>query len=40
MGTTYFFDNGGGVNDNMTEEVLSNYVKHQMWVQQKKIAQG
>ena len=29
MGTTYFFDNGG-VNDNMPEEVLSNYVKHQM----------
>merc|ERR1719500_1758815 len=27
MGTTYFFDNGVGVNDNMTEEVLSNYVK-------------
>jgi len=30
MGTTYFFDNGGGVNDNMPEEVLSNYVKHQI----------
>merc|ERR1719237_1169197 len=30
MGTTYFFDNGVGVNDNMTEEVLSNYVKHQI----------
>eukprot|EP00092_Neocalanus_flemingeri_P019191 GFUD01020790.1.p1 GENE.GFUD01020790.1~~GFUD01020790.1.p1 ORF type:complete len:1187 (+),score=395.91 GFUD01020790.1:609-4169(+) len=31
MGTTYFFDNQNGlVNDNLTEEVLKNYVKHQI----------
>ena len=31
MGTTYFFDNQNGlVNDNLTDEVLKNYVKHQI----------
>jgi len=31
MGTTYFFDNENGlVNDNLTDEVLKNYVKHQI----------
>jgi len=31
MGTTYFFDNQSGlVNDNLTDEVLKNYVKHQI----------
>merc|ERR1711892_812311 len=31
MGTTYFFDNENGlVNDNLTDGVLKNYVKHQI----------
>jgi len=31
MGTTYFFDNQNGlVSDNLTDEVLKNYVKHQI----------
>jgi len=31
MGTTYFFDNQNGVvNDNVSDEVLKNYVKHQI----------